>query len=92
MPWRLEIGGGLNVVSSRFAASTGSAVGGTAFFKEAPGYWTIQAMAKYPVADHVSLQLNLYNLTNTQYYDLLHPAHVVPGAGPTALLTLSFNY
>jgi catecholate siderophore receptor len=43
LPWKLEIGGGLNVVSSRFAASTGAVVGGTAFFKEAPGYWTIQS-------------------------------------------------
>ena len=92
LPWKLEIGGGLNVVSSRSAASTGSSVGGTAFFKEAPGYWTVQAMARYPVTDHVSLQLNLFNLTNNQFYDLLHPAHVVPGAGRTALLTLSFNY
>ena len=45
-----------------------------------------------PVAPHVSLQLNLNNLTNNQFYDQLHPAHVVPGAGRTALLTLNFSY
>ena len=49
-------------------------------------------MAKYPVTEHVSLQFNLNNLTDNQFYDLLHPAHVVPGAGRTALLTLSFKY
>jgi catecholate siderophore receptor len=92
LPGNVEIGGGLNVVSSRFAASTPSTAGGVAFFKEAPGYWTIQGMAKFPVTDNVALQFNLYNLTGNQYYDLLHPAHVVPGAGRTALLTLSYRY
>lgn len=65
---------------------------GVAFFKEAPGYWTLQAMAKFPVTENVAFQFNLYNLTDNKYYDLLHPAHVVPGAGRTALLTLSFKY
>jgi catecholate siderophore receptor len=88
----LEVGGGLNVVSSRFASSTPSRVGGVAFMKEAPGYWTVGLMARYPLAPHVSLQLNLNNLTNNQFYDLLHPSHVVPGAGRTALLTLNFTY
>jgi catecholate siderophore receptor len=92
LPGNIEVGGGLNVVSSRFAASTPSTAGGVAFFKEVPGYWTLQAMAKFPVTDNVALQFNLYNLTGNQYYDLLHPAHVVPGAGRTALLTLSFKY
>lgn len=92
LPGNVEIGGGINVVSSRFAASTPSTAGGVAFFKEAPGYWTAQAMAKFPVTDKVALQFNLYNLTGNQYYDLLHPAHVVPGAGRTALLTLNYRY
>ena len=37
LPFKLEVGGGLNVVSSRFAASTPVSVGGVAFMKEAPG-------------------------------------------------------
>jgi len=92
LPGNVEIGGGLNVVSCRFAATTPSTAGGVAFFKEAPGYWTIQAMAKFAVTENVAFQFNLYNLTDNKYYDLLHPAHVVPGAGRTALLTLSFRY
>jgi catecholate siderophore receptor len=90
--WKLEVGGGINVVSSRYAATTPTTAGGVAFFKEVPGYFTLQAMAKLPLNDHVSLQLNLYNLTDNKYYDQLHPAHVVPGAGRTALLTLAFKY
>jgi catecholate siderophore receptor len=92
LPFDLVVGGGLNVVSSRFASSTPSNVGGVAFMKETPGYWVVGLMARYPLAPHVSLQLNLNNLTNNQFYDLLHPSHVVPGAGRTALLTLNFSY
>ena len=91
-PWKIELGGGVNVVSSRFAATTPSTVGGIAFFKEVPGYYTVSAMAKYPLNEHVSLQCNLYNLTDNKYFDQLHPAHVVPGAGRTALFTVNFKY
>jgi catecholate siderophore receptor len=92
LPGNIEVGGGFNLVSSRFAATTPSVAGGVPFFKFAPGYWTMQAMAKFPITENVALQCNLYNLTGTQFYDLLHPAHVVPGNGPTALFTLSFRY
>jgi len=90
--WKLEVGGGINVVSSRFAATTPTTAGGVAFFKEVPGYWTLGAMLKYPLSEQVSLQLNLYNLTDNKYYDQLHPAHVVPGGGRTALMTLAYKY
>jgi catecholate siderophore receptor len=53
LPGDVEIGGGINVVSSRFAATTPSTAGGGVFFKEAPGYWTIQAMAKFPVTENI---------------------------------------
>jgi catecholate siderophore receptor len=86
--WGLQVGGGINAVSSRYASTTPTTAGGVAFFKEAPGYWTLNAMAKYPVTDKVALQLNLYNLTDNKYYDQLHPSHVVPGAGTTALFTV----
>jgi len=33
---------------------------------------------KYPLTEHVNLQLNLYNLTGEKYLDQLHPSHVVP--------------
>lgn len=56
-PWKVELGAGLNVVSSRFAATTPTTAGGVPFFKEVPGYWTVQAMAKYPFNEHVSAQL-----------------------------------
>jgi catecholate siderophore receptor len=89
--WNLQIGGGVNVVSSRFASTTGTTVSGVSFYKEVPGYYTLNAMAKYPFNDKVSLQCNIYNITDNKYYDQLHPSHVVPGAGTTALFTLNFK-
>jgi catecholate siderophore receptor len=91
-PFGLQIGGGFNYVSSRFAASAPRVVGGVNFFSEAPSYWTANLMAKYIVNDNLSLQVNVSNLTDKYYYDLLHPSHVVPGAGRAALFTASFKY
>jgi catecholate siderophore receptor len=90
LPWRgIQIGGGLQYVSSRIASSTPNAT--TGLILRAPGYVAIQAMAKYPVTPGFDLQLNVLNVTNTKYYDLLHPSHVVPGAATAALLTASFR-
>jgi catecholate siderophore receptor len=91
LPWKVQIGTGINVVSSRYAATTPTTAGGVNFFKEAPGYWTLQAMAKYPLTEQVDLQVNLYNLTDNKFYDQLHPSHVVPGGGVTGLFTVSFK-
>ena len=57
-----------------------------------PGIGSFSAMAKYPLSDHVDLQLNLTNLTDNRFYDQIHPAHVVPGPGRTALLSLTYKY
>ena len=89
--WGLQVGAGLNVVSSRFSSTTPTTAGGVNFFKEAPGYYTINSMIKYPFNEKVSLQCNIYNITNNKFYDQLHPSHVVPGAGTTALFTLNFK-
>jgi catecholate siderophore receptor len=90
LPWHgLEVGGGIQYVSSRIASSTPNAT--TRLIEVAPGYVTVQAMAKLPIRSGMDLQLNAYNITNTRYYDLLHPAHVVPSAGPSVLLTASFR-
>lgn len=92
LPWQVQIGGGINYVSSRFASSTPTTVGGVNFWKQVPSYWTSNAMAKYPLTDNVDLQLNVYNLTNKFYYDQIHPSHVVPGPGRSALFTISYKY
>lgn len=79
-----EIGGGAVYMSRRYARTTGTP-------ESVPGYWTFNAMAKYSLSPHVDLQLNVYNLANAVYFDQIHPWHVVPGAGRSALLTLTYQ-
>jgi len=90
LPWHgIQLGGGLQWVSSRIASSTPNST--TGLIEQAPGYFTIQGMVKYPVTPAIDLQLNIYNITNARYYDLLHPSHVVPGSSTAALLSATFG-
>jgi catecholate siderophore receptor len=58
----------------------------------ADGYVTVDAMAKYELSDHTSIQVNVFNVADEDYADQLHPFRVVPGAGRSALLTLGMRY
>jgi catecholate siderophore receptor len=92
-PWRrFEAGIGGNFVDKRTASSTVPFDPTTGLLKEVPGYWVFNAMANYPLNERTSLQLNLNNLANKYYYDQIHPAHIVPGAGFTALIGLNFKF
>jgi len=91
-PFGLQIGGGMNYVSGRYLSATPRVVGGVNFFTEAPGYVTGNLMAKYTVNEHLDLQVNVANISDAYYYDLLHPSHIVPGAGRSALFSASVRY
>ena len=80
----LEVGGGGQYVGPRYAQTT-------APIEEAPGYVVFDAMAKYTISTKFSLQLNVYNIADKYYYDMLHPAFVIPGAGRSAMLTLNYH-
>jgi len=80
----LEIGGGGEYVGSRYAQTT-------APIEQAPGYMTLDAMARYTINDRMDLQVNVYNLTDKLYYDMMHFAFVVPGAGRSAMFTLNYH-
>jgi catecholate siderophore receptor len=79
-----QVGAGMNYVSSRTARNTG-------IVETVPEYTTFDAMAKYRLTDTIDLQVNVYNITDEEYFDLLHPGHVVPGAGRTILFTTRFK-
>ncbi len=79
LPWHLSIGGGADFVDSRTASSTTPLDPVTGLVKQVPGYWVFNAMAKYPLSEHVDLRVNVYNLADKYYYDQIHPAHIVPG-------------
>lgn len=80
----LQVGGGGQYMGSRYAQTT-------APVEQAPSYVTLDAMAKYTLSERFDLQVNVYNLTDKYYYDMMHFAFVTPGAGRSAMLTLNFH-
>lgn len=84
---RLTFGGGVNYVSSRTASSL--PVTGTTVIERAPGYTTLQLMAKYKIDSHVSVQLNVTNVSDATYYNALHPTHIIVGPSRAALFSIS---
>jgi catecholate siderophore receptor len=84
--WAFGTGG--NYLGKRFADPQNTA--------SVPAYVTWDAMADYKFNDHISLQLNGFNLTNKLYYANLYWSsvtenHAVPGAGRTITLTAKLD-
>jgi catecholate siderophore receptor len=86
----IQVGAGLNQVSSRTAWEVPDPV--TGLIKEASGYVIGNLMAKYRINDHIEIQANLTNLTNKYYYDGVHPGHVVPGEGRALFISANARY
>jgi catecholate siderophore receptor len=83
-PWNLSMGGGIRLVGRRY--------GNTINTRWVDSYWTIDAMALFPVGKHLDLRLNLYNLNNAYYFDRLAGGHLIPGAGRSISLTTGFGF
>jgi catecholate siderophore receptor len=49
-------------------------------------------MGTYLLSDNTKIKLNLTNLTDKFYYDQIHPWHVIPGPGFTAVLAFNVEY
>jgi catecholate siderophore receptor len=90
LPHRVEIGGGGNFVGTRDANST--TLTSLASLESVPEYWTFNAMAKYAITERVNFQVNVDNLFDRFYLDELHPGHVIPGAGASALFGLKYKF
>jgi catecholate siderophore receptor len=52
-----------------------------------PEFWKFDAMISYKVDDKSTVQINIYNLTDTLYYSQYFGANVVPASGRWASLT-----
>ena len=89
LPWKLEIGGGCNLLSARYGTNIPDNNG---LLEEAPGYIIFNAMLKYQLTKDVSIQANLENLTDKYYYDGIHPGHVIPGEGRTLFISAQFKF
>jgi catecholate siderophore receptor len=88
----LTAGAGTQFVGSRTASSTVPLDPTTGLVKQIPSYWVFNTMASRPITEHISAQINFYNLANRYYFDQPHPGHIVPGAGFTALGGLTFRF
>ncbi len=76
---RWTIGGGAIYQSLGWANNTNTAY--------VPEFWKFDAMISYKVDDKSTVQLNIYNLTDTLYYSQYFGANVVPASGRWASLT-----
>jgi len=92
LPYQIEVGAGVDYLSDRWANTTGRSVGGVNFWELAKGYWTASTMVKMPITEGVAAQVNVNNLFDRNYIDLIHPSHVVPGEGRTAIFSLSAKF
>ncbi|ODU74515.1 MAG: TonB-dependent receptor [Rhodanobacter sp. 68-29] len=81
---RLTIGGG--------AFAMGKVYGNADNTKWVPGYTRYDAMAAYVVNPHLTLQLNVQNLTDKYYFNEAYTTHYVAVApGRAAMLTADFR-
>lgn len=71
---RWTIGGGAFYVDSRWTSVSNDA--------RIPAYWRFDAMASYKVDKNLTMQVNIYNIADTRYYETAAGAgFAVPGAG-----------
>jgi catecholate siderophore receptor len=84
LPQGFTIGTGFNFVDQRYALVND--------LNSAPGYWLQQAMVSYHINKNVTVQLNVYNLWDAQYIDLVGAHQVVPGPGRTVIFSTSFKF
>jgi catecholate siderophore receptor len=84
LPNNFTIGTGFNFVDQRWALVNN--------LNSAPGYWLQQAMIGYDVNKNVHLQLNVTNLWDSKYIDLVGAHQVVPGPGRTVIFSTSFKF
>ncbi|HKX30564.1 MAG TPA: TonB-dependent siderophore receptor [Blastocatellia bacterium] len=81
---KLTLGGGPRFVGRRFGNNLNT--------RQVGSYWTLDALASYPVTKNIDLRLNLYNLNDAYYFDRLGGGHLVPGAGRSVMVSTSFRF
>ena len=75
-----QVGGGAFYNSSSWADLPNTAI--------VPAYWRFDAMAAYKLTKEITMQLNIYNLTNAFYAAGAYTNWIAPGAARSAALTM----
>jgi catecholate siderophore receptor len=84
LPYHFTIGTGGQFVDQRYSLVND--------LNSSPGYWTQQVMVAYKVNKNVDVQLNVSNLWDEQYIDLVGAHQVVPGAGRTVIFSTRIKF
>lgn len=84
LPSGIELGGGARYVSGRFTNITATR-------RHVGEYWVVDATFGYDFSKAMTVRINLFNLFDERYADLLSGGHFVPGAGRSGVATLSFR-
>ncbi|WP_068635924.1 catecholate siderophore receptor Fiu [Thauera butanivorans] len=92
LPFGLTVGGGARYVDSMLRSSNDATA--TTNMPEVDDYWVYDAMASYEISKNVSLQLNVYNLTDKKYVASMNNngARYTPGTPRSALLSANFQF
>jgi catecholate siderophore receptor len=99
----LTLGAGVNHNSGHFHNQTGGFlfvsntnqpkyVANAAAIQAKTKYWVANAMASYPIATHLDLQVNLNNIGNTKYADRSYDRHFLPGPARQLLVSTNINW
>lgn len=91
----LVIGGGVRYIDSVMSTSlTNADALSRRSMVELPDYWVIDAMASYPLNKNISLQLNVFNLTDEEYIASLNSgvSRYYPGVPRSARLGVTFTF
>jgi catecholate siderophore receptor len=94
LPYGFTVGGGVRYVDTQARSTTAVAATPTSFFPQVPSYTVLDAMLGYQVNKNLSLQLNVYNLTDKFYIARVNNAgnRVTIGTPRSALLTANVQF
>ena len=86
LPVNLTVGGGIRFTDAVYINAANTI--------QTPGYSIVDALAEYDVNTHLSLRLNVYNLTDTLYIRNINNngGRYNPGNPRSAMLTAHFKY
>ncbi len=85
LPQGIEVGGGIRYVGKRFTNANALTR------RTVEDYWVADATLGYDISEKMTLRLNAFNLFDKRYADQIGGGHFVPGAGRSAVATLSFG-
>ena len=85
LPFGLTLGAGTQYMGSVDRSTT-------TLNQVVPSYWIYNAMASYEVNKHLTVRLNVNNLTDEEYVDRVGGGHYIPGATRSFILTAIFAF